>query len=144
MRDESDSAGFVGAKEAIGDSLSNGGRSKVDLVSVFPGVLISPFLAEVSLEELDSTELEPSLDEVSLAGGSETSEESTSTFGGSNVSTAGKETGVGLGVKLDSGLNNINGGDSTVSERAADTTSKSTLEEVFSSEGSLTHNFTIA
>jgi len=144
LRDESNSAGFVGAEEAISDALGHGGRGKVDLVSVFPGVLISVFLAEHGLEVLDSTELEPSLDEVSLHGGSETSEEGTGTFVGNDVSTAGKETGVGLGVKLDSGLDDIDGGDTTVSERAADTTGKSTLEEVFVSEGSLTHNFTIA
>lgn len=143
LRDKSDSAGFVGAKEDISDALSHGGRGKVDLVSVFPGGFISVLGAEHGLEVLDSTELEPSLDEVSLHGGSETSEESTGTLVGNDVSTAGKETGVGLGVKLDSGLDDIDGGDTTVSERAADTTGKSALEEVLSSEGSLTHEFTI-
>lgn len=46
------------------------------------------------------------------------------------MSGSRNETGVGLGVKLDSGLNNINGGDTTVSKRAADTTSKGTLKVV--------------
>lgn len=113
-------------------------------MSVVPGFLVTHGVDEFSLEVFDSTELEPSLDEVSLHGGSETSEEGTSTFVGNDVSGSRNETGVGLGVKLDSGLNNINGGDTTVSNRAADTTSKGTLKEVFSIEGSLTHNFTIA
>jgi len=116
LRDESDSAGFVGAEEDISDALSHGGRSKVDGVSVSPGLLISHGVNETGLEVLDSTELEPSLDEVSLHGGSETSEESTGSLVGNDVSTAGKETGVGLGVKLDSGLDDIDGGDTTVSE----------------------------
>jgi len=143
LRDKSDSAGFIGAEEDISDALGHGGRGKVDLVSVFPGGFVSVLGAESGLEVLDSTELEPSLDEVSLHSGSETSEESTGSFVGNDVSTAGKETGVGLGVKLDSGLDDIDGGDTTVSERAADSTGKGTLEEVLSSEGSLTHEFTI-
>jgi len=144
LRDKSDSAGFIRAKEDISDSFSHSGRGKVDLLSVVPGFLVTHGVDESSLEVFDSTELEPSLDEVSLHGGSETSEEGTSTFVGNDVSGSRNETGVDLGVKLDSGLNNINGGDTTVSKRAADTTSKGTLKEVFSIEGSLTHNFTIA
>lgn len=140
LRDKSDSAGFVGAEEDIGDALSHGGGGKVDAGSVFPGSLVSHGLDESGLEELDSSELEPSLDEVSLHGGSESGEEGTGTFVGDDVSSSGEEASVGLGVKLDSGLDDINGGDTTVSEGAADTTGEGSLEEVLGSEGALTHD----
>jgi len=140
LRDESDSAGFVGAEEDISDALSHGGGGKVDAGSVSPGSLVSHGLDESGLEELDSSELEPSLDEVSLHGGSESGEEGTGTFVGDDVSSSGEEASVGLGVKLDSGLDDINGGDTTVSEGAADTTGKGSLEEVLGSEGALTHD----
>ena len=56
---EADTGGLEGAQEDIGDELSHGGRGQVDGGLVVPGLLVTKVLGELHLEELDTTELEP-------------------------------------------------------------------------------------
>jgi hypothetical protein len=144
VRYKSDSAGFEGAEEAIGNGFSDSGRHEVDLLSVVPGSLFSVLASESDFEVFDSTELEPSLDEVSLGSRAETSEETTSTFSSHDLSCDSEHTTLVLdGVELDLGLDDINGDNTTVSSRAANGTGKGTLEVVAESEGTLSHEFIV-
>lgn len=56
---QADTGGLEGAQEDIGDELSHGGRRQVDGGLVVPGLLVTKVLGELHLEELDTTELEP-------------------------------------------------------------------------------------
>jgi len=140
LGDKSDSAGFIRAEEAISNSFGHSGREKVDLLSVLISLLFSHLSYEVGLEVFDSTEFEPSLDEVSLASGSKTSHETTHTFSGNNLSGDFDHTTVILdGIKLDLCLDDIDGDDTTVSGRAANTTGKGTLKVICKTERTLSH-----
>lgn len=128
---ESDTASFEGAKEHISDEFGTGSRLEVNSCSVIPSFLFSHLTSKSSFEVFDSTEFEPSLDEVSLSSGSKTSEESTSSLSSYELSTNSEHASVVLdGVKLDLCLDDINRDDSSVGSRAANSTSEGTFEEV--------------
>jgi hypothetical protein len=56
---EADTGGLQGAQEDISDELGHGGRRQVDGSLVVPGLLVTKILGELHLEELHTTELEP-------------------------------------------------------------------------------------
>lgn len=64
VRDGLDTDGLEGAQEQVSNELSHSRGGEVDGGSVLPGLPLSELLGEVHLEELDSSELEPSLHEV--------------------------------------------------------------------------------
>jgi hypothetical protein len=67
-----DTNGLERAEEEISDELSHGRGSKIDGGAVVPSLLLTHALGKVNLEELNTTKLEPTLDEVSSSGGTET------------------------------------------------------------------------
>ena len=56
---QTDTGGLQRAQEDISDELSHGGRCQVDGGLVVPGLLVTQVLGELDLEELNTTELEP-------------------------------------------------------------------------------------
>jgi len=131
VRHQANAGGLEGAQEDVGDELSAGSGGEVDGGFVGPGLLFACGVSHVDLEELDTAELEPALDEVSDGGGAEAGGEGTGTLGLDDLLEAADHALVVLdGVKLDTGLNNIDGAQGAVGDGAADTTSKGTLEVV--------------
>ena len=76
IRDGTDTDSLQRTEEDISDKFSAGSRYHVDTGLVVPCTLGSEGRGSLDLEEFDSTELEPSLDEVSESGGSQTSGQS--------------------------------------------------------------------
>lgn len=105
LGDETDTGGLKRAESDISEELSGSGGSKVDSGAVVGGSLETELVDPLLLEELVTTELESTLEEVTGGGRTETSEESASTLVGNDLTeTADHTTVVGDGVKLDSGL----------------------------------------
>ena len=89
IRDLTDTDGLKRTEEDIGDEFGAGGGDNVDLGLVFVGGFISQSLGGLNLEEFNSSEFEPSLDEVSECGGSKTGGQgSGSLFGDDHSHTA--------------------------------------------------------
>jgi hypothetical protein len=125
LRDETDTGGLKRAEGDIGEELSGGGRGKVDSSSVLGGGLVAESVNPLLLEELVTTELQSTLEEVTGKGRADTSEEGTSTLILDNLAETTDETAVvGSGVELDTGLDDIDGGETTVGDGTADSTGK--------------------
>jgi len=135
---QSDAGGLTGAEEDISDELGTGGSGQVDREAKVPGALNANGLGHVDLEELNASEFEESLDEVSDGGGTETGSEGSNTLLGDDLAESADHTLVVLdGVELNAGLHDINGAQGTVGHRAADSSGQTTLERVGEVEGSL-------
>lgn len=118
---ELDAGGLEGAEEDISNELGHGGRGKVDGETVLPGLLNTEVRSLLDLEELDTTELEPALDEVADNGGSETSGKSTHALLSDDLAEARDHAGVLGGLELHAGLDDIDGAEGTVGDTTADT-----------------------
>lgn len=59
LGDEADAGGLEGAEEHVRDELGSRGSAEVDGVSVVPGLLLAEALGHLDLEELHTSELEP-------------------------------------------------------------------------------------
>jgi hypothetical protein len=105
VRNETDTGGLKRAKGDVSNELSAGSRGKVDSSAVVGGSLVAEGGDSLLLEELVTSELEGTLEEVTGGGGAETGQESASTLSTDDLAEATDETGVvGDGVKLDPGL----------------------------------------
>jgi len=103
--DKADTGSLEGAESDISDELSAGGSTEVDSSAVVGGSLVAKVVDGLLLEELVSTKLEGSLEEVTGGGGTETSPDGASALVGDDLAETTDETGVvGDGVKLDAGL----------------------------------------
>jgi hypothetical protein len=110
VRDETNTGGLKRAEGDVSDELSAGGRGKVDSGTVVGGGLVTEGGDSLLLEELVTSELEGTLEEVTGGGGAETSQESASALSADDLAEATDQTGVvGDGVKLDPGLDAGNG-----------------------------------
>lgn len=119
LRHETDTRSLERAKCDVGEELGNGGSTEVDGHAVLDGGLVVHLRDEHLLEQLVATKLETALEEVSEHGGSETSEESTSTFLGDDLTEATDHAlVVDGGLELDAGLDHIDGGNGTVGDGA--------------------------
>ena len=102
---EADTGGLKGAESDVSDELSAGGGTEVDSGAVVGGGLVAEGVDGLLLEELVSSELEGTLEEVTGGGGTETSPDGASTLVGNDLAETTNETVVvGDGVKLDTGL----------------------------------------
>jgi hypothetical protein len=126
VTDEPDTGSLKGAESDIGEELGDGSGGEVDGGTVVRGGLVTDHVNGLLLEELITTELEGTLEKVTSGGGTETSPDGAGALVGDDLAEATDEAGVvGDGVKLDAGLDDIDGGKSTVSDGAADGTSES-------------------
>lgn len=115
LRDETDTGSLKRAESNVGEELGSSGRGKVDGGSVLRGRLVAEVVDALLLEELVTTELEGTLEEVTGSGRTETSEKSASTLVGNDLSETTDHTlVVGDGVKLDPGLDATSGGGPTL------------------------------
>lgn len=129
--DKADTGGFEGAQEDISNEFGGSGGTEVDEGTVVPGGFFTHASSGVDLEEFDTTELEEALEHVTGGSGANTGGESTDTFFGNDLLEATDHTLVVLfGLELHAGLDDVDGADSRVSNRAADATSETTLEVV--------------
>jgi hypothetical protein len=125
LRDETDTGGLERAEGNVGEELGGTGRGKVDGGTVVGGSLVAELVDALLLEELVTTELQGTLEEVTGKGRAGTGEQSTSTLILDDLAEAADETAVvGDGVELDTGLDDIDGGETTVGDGAADGTGK--------------------
>ena len=93
-----DAHGLERAEEDICDKLGSGGGSEVNGGLVVPGLFLSERLGEVDLDELDSSELEPTLDEVTKGGGTKTGCEGHGSLLGNDLTESADEALVVLFV----------------------------------------------
>lgn len=108
LRDQTDTGGLKGAQTDVSDELSTGGGGEVDSGAVVGGRLNTEVVDGLLLEELVTTELQGTLDEVTGSGRTETSQESTSTLVLDDLAETTDHTAVvGGRVKLDTGLDAI-------------------------------------
>ena len=92
----------------ISNELSGTGGGEVDSGAVVLGSLVAKGVDGLLLEELVSTELEGTLEEVTGGGRTETSQESASTLVLDDLAETTEHTAVvGDGVKLDTGLDAV-------------------------------------
>lgn len=109
LGDETDTGSLEGAEGNVGHEFSAGGRGKVDSGAVVSSGLVTELVDGLLLEELVTTELEGTLEEVTGGGRAETSEESASTlFLNDLAETTDHTTVIGGRVKLDTGLDAAN------------------------------------
>ncbi len=80
VRYGTDAHGLERAQKQIGNELSHGRRGQVNRSAVVPCLLLAQLLCHVDLEELHTTELEPTLDEVTCGGGTQTRGKSADTL----------------------------------------------------------------
>eukprot|EP00760_Papus_ankaliazontas_P004395 PhM_4_TR11858/c0_g1_i1/m.65910 len=131
VRHETDARGLEGAQEDVGDELGAGGGRQVDTRAVVPCLLLSEGLDHVDLEELHAAELEPALDEVADGRGAEARGETSHALVGDDLLEATQHTAVVLlRVQLDAGLDDVDGAQGTVGDRAADAAGEGTLQVV--------------
>jgi hypothetical protein len=103
--DETDTGGLERAESDVSDELSAGSGTEVDGGAVVGGSLVAESVDGLLLEELVTTELEGTLEEVTSGGGTETSPDGAGALVGDDLAEATDEAGVvGDGVKLDAGL----------------------------------------
>jgi hypothetical protein len=102
---ETDTGGLKGAESDISDELGATGGTEVDGSAVVGGGLVAESVDSLLLEELVSTELEGTLEEVTSGGRTETSPDGASTLVSDDLAETTDQAGVvGDGVKLDPGL----------------------------------------
>lgn len=108
LRDETDTGSLERAEGNVGEELGGGRGGQVDGSAVVGGSLKAELVNELGLEELVTTELESTLQEVTGKGRANTSQESASTLILNNLAETTDETAVvGSGVELDTGLDAI-------------------------------------
>lgn len=108
LGDKTDTGGLKRAQGDIGNELGGTGGGEVDSGAVVLGSLVAKGVDGLLLEELVSTELEGTLEEVTGGGRTETSQESASTLVLDDLAEATEHAAVvGDGVKLDTGLDTI-------------------------------------
>lgn len=106
--DETDTGGLERAEGDVGEELGGTGRGEVDTGSVVGGSLVAEEVDRLLLEELVSTELERTLEEVTGEGRADTGQESTSALGLDDLAeTTDHAIVVGRGVELDAGLDAV-------------------------------------
>jgi hypothetical protein len=96
VRNGTDTDRFQGTEKDIRNKLGTGRRTNVNGGLVFPGLFFTHGLSGVDLEELDSTELEPSLDKVSNGSGAQTSRQGHGTLFGNDLLESTNQTSVVL------------------------------------------------
>lgn len=105
LRDETDTGSLERAESNVGEELGSGGGGQVDTSAVVGGVLVADQVDGLLLEELVSSELEGTLQEVTGGGWAETGQQSAGTLILDDLLEATNETTVvGNGVELDTGL----------------------------------------
>jgi hypothetical protein len=108
LRDETDTSGLERAQSDISEELGESGRSQVDSSAVVSSGLVTELVDELLLEELVTTELEGTLEEVTGGGRTETSQQSAGTLLLDDLTeTTDQTTVVGDGVQLNSGLDAV-------------------------------------
>lgn len=108
LRDETDTGGLERAEGNVGHELSAGGGGEVDSGTVLGSSLEAELVDGLLLEELVTTELEGTLEEVTSGGRAETSQKSASTLGLDDLTEATDHTTVvGGRVELDTGLDAV-------------------------------------
>jgi len=126
LGDQTNTGGLKRAETDVSNELSGGRGSEVDSGAVVGGRLKTKDVDGLSLDELVTTELQSTLDEVTGGGRTETGEKGTSTLVLDDLAeTTDHTTVVGGRVKLDTGLDDIEGSSSTVGDGAADSASES-------------------
>lgn len=102
---ETNTGGLKRAQGDVSEELSAGGRGEVDSSAVVAGRLVADHVDGLLLEELVSSELEGTLEEVTSSGGTETGPDGAGTLIGDDFPEATDQTGVvGGGVELYPGL----------------------------------------
>lgn len=110
LGDETDTGGLKGAEGNVGEELGHTGRGEVDGGTVVGSSLVAKLVDGLLLEELVTTELQGTLEEVTGKGRAGTGEESASTLVLDDLAeTANHATVVCSGVKLDTGLDTVKG-----------------------------------
>lgn len=108
LGDKTDTGSLERAEGNGGKELGTGSRSRVDKSTVLASGLETEHFDRLLLEELISTELECTLEEITGEGWADTSQKSTSTFILDDLAeTADHTTVVGGRIKLDSGLDAV-------------------------------------
>jgi hypothetical protein len=108
LRDETDTGSLEGAEGDISEELGGTSRSEVDSSAVVGGSLVADLVNGLLLEELVTTELEGTLEEVTSEGRTSTSEKSASALVLDDLAeTADHTTVVGGRVELDTGLDAV-------------------------------------
>lgn len=108
LRDETDTSGLERAERNVGKELSGGGGGQVDTGAVVGGVLVADQVDRLLLEELVTSELEGTLEEVTGGGRAETGQQSTGTLLLDDLLEATDHAAVvGDGVELDTSLDAV-------------------------------------
>lgn len=108
LRNEADTGSLKGAKSDVGEELGGGRRGQVDTSAVVGGILNTEHGDALLLEELITTELESTLEEVTGKGRTNTGQKGTSTLVGDNLAETTNQTAVvSDGVELDSCLDAV-------------------------------------
>ena len=108
LGDQADTGGLKRAEGEISEELGAGGGGKVDGGAVVGSGLVAEEANGLLLEELVTTELQGTLEEVTSEGRAGTSEESASALVLDDLLEAADEAAVvGLGVELDAGLDAV-------------------------------------
>jgi hypothetical protein len=106
--DHADTGGLERAQSDISEELTSRGRGEVDGGTVLLGGLVTDEVDGLLLEELVSSKLEGTLEEVTSEGRAKTSQESASTLILDDLANTADETAVvGRRVKLDTGLDAV-------------------------------------
>jgi hypothetical protein len=108
LGDQTDTGGLKRAKGEISEELGAGGGGEVDGGAVVGSGLVAEEANGLLLEELVTTELQGTLEEVTSEGRAGTSKESASALVLDDLLEAADEAAVvGLGVELDTGLDAV-------------------------------------
>jgi hypothetical protein len=108
LGNETDTGSLKGAQSNVGKELGAGGGTEVDESAGVGGSLVAKGVDGLLLEQLVTTELEGTLEEVTGKGGTGTGQESASTLILDDLLEATDHTPVvGLGVELDSCLDAV-------------------------------------
>jgi len=126
VRDETDTGGLKWAEGDIGEELGKSRGGEVNGGTVLGSNIITQNVDRLLLEELVTSELEASLERVTSEGWSQSSEESASTLRSDDLAETTNHTlVVNSWLELDSGLDDIDWGKSTVGDTAAGSAGKS-------------------
>mmetsp|Transcript_130026 Transcript_130026/g.324074 ORF Transcript_130026/g.324074 Transcript_130026/m.324074 type:complete len:295 (+) Transcript_130026:222-1106(+) len=131
VRHLTDPRGLEGAQEDVSDELRTGGGNRVEHEALVPCSLVAVRLREVHLEELEATELPPSLEEIAAGCGAKACRQRASSLVLDDLLEAVDHALVVLHrVELHARLNDVDGACPTVGDGAAETTSKRTFEVI--------------
>lgn len=108
LSDETDTGGLERAEGNVGEELGGGGGGQVDTSAVVGGILVAEHVDALLLEELVSTKLEGTLQEVTSSGRAKAGQQSASTLVLDDLLEATNHTAVVCdGVELDTGLDAV-------------------------------------